>query len=168
MMKTRVAFAVVACLLVAITGRVIGADDAAKEAEAKEAEKIWKSLKCPVSGKAISKDAVADYLKGKVYFCCEGCPEAFAKDVKKFATKANHQLVATKQYVQKACPLSGRKIADEHHAKVSEVAIKFCCPNCKGAVEKLKGDEQMAKVFEEKAFEKGFEPAKKDEDKKAA
>ena len=67
-------------------------------------------IKCVVSGKAINPDATAEYKGGHVYFCCEGCPGAFAKDTKKFAAKANHQLVATHQAKQIGCPMSGKEI----------------------------------------------------------
>ena len=163
-MKTRTAFALMTCLALIVTGSVGADDDKKKE----EAEKVFKSLKCPVSGKPLKKDAVADYMKAKVYFCCPNCPKAFAKNMKKFATKANHQLVATKQFVQKACPMTGGKTKDQHHTKVAGVGVKFCCPKCKGATEKMKGDEQLAKVFGEQGFKKGFEIAKKKEKKKAA
>ncbi len=42
---------------------------------------------CPVSGKAIVADKVVEHEGKKVYFCCENCPKAFAKDPSKFLAK---------------------------------------------------------------------------------
>ena len=79
-------------------------------------------IKCPISGKPVKEDKTVAYKKGKVYFCCGGCPSAFKKLLKpkkgdsgkgsiargtKLA-KANHQLVATGQAKQAKCPIAGR------------------------------------------------------------
>src|SRR6187431_1268311 len=62
---------------------------------------------CPVSGKpAIEKSFVEMKDGSKVYFCCENCPKAYEKDPKKFAIKANRQLLETHQVVEVACPLT--------------------------------------------------------------
>jgi YHS domain-containing protein len=117
-------------------------------------------IKCPVSGKAVKADKTVDYKGAKVYFCCENCPKAFEKDTAKFAVKANEQLVATGQYVQKACPLSGQKLNAEKTVKVDGVTVTFCCEKCQGAVTKAEGDKKAEMVFNDKAFEKGFEKKK--------
>ena len=116
-------------------------------------------IKCPVSGKAVKEDKTVDYKGGKVYFCCENCPKAF--DAAKHGVKANHQLVATGQFTQKACPLSGQKVNAEKTAKVGGVEVAFCCEKCQGAVNKAEDDKQTELVFADKAFEKGFEKKKK-------
>src|SRR5262245_58810655 len=68
-------------------------------------------VKCVVAGTKDAKlDKSAEYKGGKVFFCCDNCPKAFASDKAKFATKANFQLVATGQTKQGACPLSGREL----------------------------------------------------------
>ena len=51
----------------------------------------------PGIGQAASKDHALDFDGGKVYFCCEKCPEAFEKDSEKFAAKAHLQMVVTGQ-----------------------------------------------------------------------
>jgi YHS domain-containing protein len=113
-------------------------------------------VKCLVAG---AKDAKAensvDYLEGKVYFCCQNCPKAFANDKAKFATKANHQLVATKQYEQGVCPFSGGKLDPSTSIEIAGTKVAFCCNNCKGKAEKMKDDEKLESVFGEKAFAKG-------------
>jgi len=134
-------FAAVACLML-VAGFVVAAD-------AKKFEQ-----KCVVSGAAAKEDKTVDYKGGKVYFCCENCPKAFEKDVKKYATKANLQLVATGQAKQAKCPLSGGKLNAEKTVKVGGVEVQFCCEKCQGAVAKAEGDAQIEMVFSDAAFEK--------------
>src|SRR4051812_24182804 len=69
--------------------------------------------KCPVSGKAASKEHAVDYKGGKVYFCCDMCPEAFKKSPDKFAGKAIHQMLETGEAIEVACPLTGKKLDKE-------------------------------------------------------
>lgn len=115
-----------------------------------------KGVKCIV---ATDKDAKADksvdFKGGKVYFCCGNCPKAFSKDEKKYTTKANAQLVQTGQAKQGKCPISGQPVNDEKELTVGGAKVKFCCDNCKGKVEKAKGDEQLNLVFSEEAWKKG-------------
>jgi YHS domain-containing protein len=117
--------------------------------------------KCPVSGKECVEDSGTDYKGAKVYFCCNNCPKAFAKDKAKYAAKANMQLVATGQAKEIKCPLTGKDLNPETKIKVAGTDVCFCCNNCKGSAEKLTGDEQIEKVFGDKSFEKGFEVVKK-------
>lgn len=119
------------------------------------------SAVCPVSGKAAIETSAADYKGGQVYFCCENCPKAFAKNSEKYAAKANHQLVSTGQAKQVKCPIAGRPVNEAHSVSIAKVEVGFCCPNCKGKVEKAEGDAQIDLVFNDAAFKKGFEVAKK-------
>ncbi len=115
-----------------------------------------KGVKCIVAtDKDAKADKTADYKGGKVYFCCGNCPKAFAKDEKKFGTKANAQLVQTGQTKQGKCPISGAEINNEKELTVGGAKVKFCCDNCKGKVEKEKGDKQLEMVFGEDAWKKG-------------
>lgn len=128
---------------------------------AEEKDKL-NGAKCPVAGtKAAKEDQSAEYRGAKVYFCCGGCPEAFAKDKAKYATKANHQLVQTGQAKQEKCPLSGKDLNKDATVKVAGVTVTFCCNNCKGKVEKAKEDEQLELAFADKAFDNGFKVEKK-------
>ena len=124
-----------------------------------------KGVKCVVANKDANPEKSAKYKDGEVYFCCGGCQGKFEKDTKKFAVKANHQLVATKQYVQKTCPLSGGKLNPDTAVKLAGTKVAFCCNNCKGKVEGAKDDDaKLALVYNDKAFAKAF---KKKEKKKA-
>jgi YHS domain-containing protein len=116
-----------------------------------------KGVKCLMNPKADAKaDKSVDYKGGKVYFCCDNCPKAFAKDTAKHAAKANMQLVSTKQAKQEKCPLSGGATKADKTAKVGGVEVAFCCENCQGKVAKASADEAVELVFNDKAFDKGF------------
>lgn len=116
-------------------------------------------VKCPVSGKAVNPKATVEYNGGKVYFCCNNCPKAFKADTAKYAAKANHQLVQTKQLTQVACPITGKPTKAETAIEVGGVSVAFCCNNCKGKVNAATGDEQLELVFGEN--NKGFKAEKK-------
>ena len=121
-------------------------------------------VKCVVAPRKASADKSAKYREGEVYFCCGGCQGKFESDSKKFAVKANHQLVATKQYEQKKCPFSGGDLNPETAIKVAGTKVAFCCDGCKGKVAGEKDEEKQLKmVYSDKAFEKGFAKKKKDD-----
>ncbi len=112
-------------------------------------------LKCfMMPTKAVKADKFVDYKEGKVYFCCPGCVKKFGTEKDKFESKANHQLVATKQYKQEACPMSGGKLDDSTAIEVGGVKVAFCCNNCKDKAEKMEGDKQVDALFGKEAFEK--------------
>jgi transposase-like protein len=115
-------------------------------------------LKCPVSGHAASKDHAVDHNGGKVYFCCDDCPKAFEANTKKFAAKANAQMVQDGQFKQVNCPLAGKPVNLETAIEVGGVKVAFCCNNCKSRVVNAKNDKaKMNMVFSDKAFKKAFE-----------
>ncbi len=122
-------------------------------------------VKCIVNkNKEASKDASAKHLDGEVYFCCKGCVAKFEKSPKKYATKANHQLVISGQYVQKGCPMSGNPVKDGLTAKVGGTEVGFCCGGCKGKVDKAADLAAKADlVFSVDAFKKAFAKVKKEE-----
>ncbi|MCC9602446.1 hypothetical protein LOC67_17995 [Stieleria sp. JC731] len=118
-------------------------------------------VKCVVAPRPANPEKSVDYKEGKVFFCCGNCEAKFAKDSKPFTLKANQQLVSTKQYEQKACPLSGGDIDESTAVKVEGTKVAFCCNNCKGKVESAKdGEAKMKLVFSDKAFKNGFAKVK--------
>jgi YHS domain-containing protein len=128
---------------------------------AEEKDKL-NGAKCPVGGtKAAKAESSADYRGAKVYFCCDNCPKAFAKDTAKHANKANHQLAQTGQAKQEKCPLSGNDLNKEATTDVAGVKVAFCCNDCKGTVEKAEGDKKLELVFADKPFDKAFKVEKK-------
>jgi YHS domain-containing protein len=121
---------------------------------AEEASKL-EGVKCPVSGRAVKEASALDYKGGKVYFCCDNCPKGFEKDTKKFAAKANAQLVATGQAKQGGCPFTGGKVNPDTKIKVAGAEVGFCCEKCQGKASKLEGDAQVDAIFSDAAFTKG-------------
>lgn len=113
-------------------------------------------VKCPVSGKQVVKDGVADYKGGKVYFCCTNCPKGFAANTAKFAAKANHQLALTGQAEQVKCPIKGKPVNAAQHVSVAGVEVGFCCPGCKKKASSAEGDEQIKLIFNDAAFKKAY------------
>jgi len=117
-------------------------------------------VKCPVAGKPAKTENTAAYRDGKLYFCCDKCPKEFAENKAKYATKANHQLVATGQATQATCPFTGGEVDEDTQITAAGAKIAFCCENCKAKAGKVKGDEQVELLFNDKAFDKaGFKVA---------
>lgn len=146
-MRARVLIGLAAAAMLALTS-VYAADEVKLD-----------GVHCVVAGtKAAKADNAVDYKGGKVYFCCMNCPKAFAADTAKFAAKANHQLVATKQAKQKACPLTGEAVDAATKIKVDGAEIAFCCDMCKGKAEASK--DQVNLLFNNKAFEKAYKVGK--------
>lgn len=120
-------------------------------------------IKCVMNGDANAKaTSTADYRDAKVYFCCDSCAAKFAEEVKKagspIAVKANHQLVVTGQYVQKACPLTGKSVANDKTVEVGGAKVGLCCAGCLSKVNSKADLAAKAKlVFSNAAFKKGFE-----------
>ena len=114
-------------------------------------------VNCVVAGTKPAKAGTeVDYKGAKVFFCCTNCPTAFKKDTAKFAEKANHQLVATKQAKQVKCPLTGEDTNPAIKVKISGVDVAFCCEDCQGKVKDAKPAEQPGLVFADKPFDKAF------------
>ncbi len=112
--------------------------------------------KCPISGGPAKEEASADYRGGKLYFCCNKCPQAFAGNQAKFATKANLQLAATGQAQQGKCPISGKALNADTALDVGGVSVTFCCNGCRKKVNNAEGDQQLDLVFSDTAFDKAF------------
>ena len=138
-------------ILAATLSLALGAGDKDKKKSKKKA-----SVTCVVSGETIDKAEYASYKSGKVYFCCEGCKADFEDASAKFTVAANFQLVASGQYMQTSCPLSGRKLNPEKAVKVAGTDVTFCCGNCQGKTKKA--EDKMAFIFADAAFDKGFAP----------
>lgn len=150
-MKTKTTLLILALVTSLVLPRLI----------ADEKDKL-NGAKCLVAAKNAAKaDKSVEYRGAKIYFCCENCPKAYAKDKAKFATKANHQLTLTGQAKQEKCPLSGEAIDKDQTVDVAGVKVSFCCGNCKGKAEKAEGDAKLELAFADTAFDKGFKVEKK-------
>jgi hypothetical protein len=147
MLKSRL----VLCLaVVAFAASAVAVTAAVKEAT---------DATCPVSGEACDPGASTDFGGGKVWFCCEKCLDAFKGDSAKFAAKAHQQMVSTGQLVQKGCPFSGGPVKPGTQISIGAAEVGFCCPGCKGKVEKASPEDQVTMVFGK--IDKGFAPAAK-------
>ena len=154
--------------------KVNGAEDTAAKAaivfgtaayekgfEAAAAQPDLTDVKCMMmSKKDVVADSFAEYRGGKVFFCCDMCAKGFAKDPAKKAAQANMQLVQTGQFVQTACPITGKPVADGVTAKIGEMEIGVCCAGCQGKINNAADDAaRAALVFGDETFEKGFAAA---------
>lgn len=120
-------------------------------------KKILAEAKCPISGRKVKADKVVKYKESKVYVCCGNCVKGFAAKVKKdakVAASANHQLVMTHQATQAKCVMNGKGPMKKAF-KVAGLEVKTCCDRCKGGIEKMKPEDQIATVFG-KNFDKAF------------
>ena len=98
----------------------------------------------------------AEYQGGKIRFCCGNCVKMFKEAPAKFAVTANHQLVATKQAKQIACPNCGSTVSYVTPLDVGGITVGFC-PECNDKAKAASPDERVKMVFSEKAFARGFE-----------
>lgn len=114
-------------------------------------------VKCIVTGDRGANDKHASkHLDGDVYFCCQRCKSTYDADPKKFATKANHQLVVSGQYVQTRCP-SGKKITDnQRKMSVMGVNVIFCDENQMMKVSDASGQQKAEMMFGGDAFAQTF------------
>jgi YHS domain-containing protein len=136
----------IAATLVMISETTVMADEA-------------KTCKCPVTGEKVvvgEAEASSEYRNATVYLCCDECKGKFEADPKKFATKANMQLVSTGQAMQVKCPISGHPLDAAQSIVVDKVKVSFCCEDCKGEAVAAEGDKQLALLFGDEAFTKAF------------
>jgi alpha-acetolactate decarboxylase len=73
-----------------------------------------------------------------------------------YSAKANHQLVATGQATQVACPLTGRPAKPELKLDVSGVTVAFCSQACKTRAEKAEECARIELLFGNGVFDQGF------------
>ena len=106
--------------------------------------------------KAVNEKFSVDYLGHKVFFCCNRCKAKYSKDPESYTARANHQLVATGQVAQLACPFSGQPVSEEESSEVAGVLVKYCCEHCKSKVAQAEADGQLEMVFGASGFKKGF------------
>lgn len=101
-------------------------------------------VKCVVADRPAQASKSADYMGGKVYFCCGNCLAKFKADPSAYAEAAKMQMIKTGQVEQVACPLSGGPMKDGTAVSFAGTSVKFCCPNCKAKFEGASEDEKAA------------------------
>jgi YHS domain-containing protein len=88
---------------------------------------------CPVTGKPINKEMMAEMGQAKVGFCCEKCLAKFNAaddDGKLKLVFADLDKGFTRQT---KCPVSGKPISAEFTVEYREKKVYFCCPRCPAA-----------------------------------
>jgi YHS domain-containing protein len=118
---------------------------------------------CPLTGKPVNKDHMAEVGTTKVGFCCDKCEAKYAKasdeeKLKLLFANAAFEKGFTRQTM---CPVSGKPINPEHFVEYKGKKVYFCCPNCPAAFEK-EPEKFLSKLpqFKEKG---GKAKAKKEE-----
>lgn len=118
---------------------------------------------CPISGKPADITKAVAFHGKHVFFCCDNCPKAFEKKVAdkenrdpKLMAKVAHQLLATGQVTQVACPFTGKEVNEKTLVSFNGAKVGFCCNNCKGKFAKASDSEKLAMAFGHDAFKKGF------------
>ena len=112
--------------------------------------------KCPVGGHQALAGMASHYKGGTVYFCCDGCPQAFEADPAQYATAANAQLFVTGQAKQVACPLTGKSIEGGPALEIAGKSVAFSGEAHKAAVSSASEEQRLELVFGEEAFARGF------------
>lgn len=144
------------------------ADEATDNKEKKSKSISAKSLRlarCPVTGDRVSMEASIDYRGGTLYFCSTECIDKFRADRTAYEAKANTQLVATGQYEQTKCPLTGDAFVPRIKTKVCGIDICFSSTDSLKMVKRATADERTELVFGD-GFDKGF--AMKQDDSSAS
>lgn len=114
-------------------------------------------IKCVVSGKPVSGKYFAHYKQARVFFDCNSSRLAFESGRKKFATKANHQLAVTGQYVQSVCPVKLLEIsANSSTTQIAGLKIRACCGGCLARLASKSPERQIEFLFSDSQFEKTF------------
>ena len=97
-----------------------------------------------------------DYKGGKIQLCCSLCEKVMKESPARFAAVANHQLVATGQATQVACPSCGGKVSAAS-GEVAGVQVQFCSADCQKKVAEAAAKDRVEMVFGDKAFARGYE-----------
>ncbi len=120
-------------------------------------------VKCLVKPEADAKATTAvDYQGGRVFFCCKMCAGKFSEHPENWAAKANYQLVATGQFVQKACPVSGHDVAGDVTAQVGSLQVGLCCNQCKAKLDQAAElADKIGIAFGPDAFKRVLNPPKR-------
>ena len=111
-------------------------------------------LKCMFADKVVDAEKSSEWKESKVYFCCGNCLKKFEGDKKSFASKANHQLISSKQVEQKTCPFSGGPLKSDFSVEFKGATVGFCCAGCKEKATKMSDDDKLEKLFGEDAYAK--------------
>lgn len=138
---------------------------APSKAVAEDASDPLEGLKCFIMPKRdVKGKQEIEYKGATLYLCCKACVKRMDRTPEKYEAKANHQLLQTGQYVQKACPLDGSDVTDSSPVlEIQGAKVKFSSEEHKSTIAALELDEQIEKVFGVDGFKKGKFELKKSE-----
>jgi YHS domain-containing protein len=110
---------------------------------------------CPMTGKKVNEEALAEVAEADVNFCCEGCLGKYEKAEEDEQLKLIFSDSAMKKgyTYQTKCPVSGKAINPEASVEYKGEKVYFCCPGCPKAFEK-DPDKFLAKLPQFKSQEK--------------
>jgi YHS domain-containing protein len=69
---------------------------------------------CPVMGDAINKNIYTDYQGSRIYFCCDGCPQEFKKNPRKYMKVLKDSGVTLEKTPVKEKSNAPGKSSDDH------------------------------------------------------
>jgi YHS domain-containing protein len=96
--------------------------------------------KCPLSGKALTADAVVVVKDGREFkFCCNDCKGKFESDPAAVIGKADAAILEKEKasYPLDTCVMSGEKLGDKAvDAVINNRLVRFCCADCVGDFKK--------------------------------
>ena len=147
-------------LLLAVLISLIGVNESAAERGSVDRQlPVLTGVKCIISGQPVNQRFVCDYKSGKLFFDCEASRNRFIKDKTAYITKANHQLVVTKQFVQVRCPVQDKAISLDQKRAIAGVQICFCCDKCQQHFQDGSNTHQQIRyLFGPQNFDTIFQP----------
>ena len=90
--------------------------------------------KCPLSGKALTADAVVVVKDGREFkFCCNGCKGKLEADPAAVIGKVDAAILEAEKaaYPLDVCIMSGEKLGDKTtDVVINNRLVKFCCADC--------------------------------------
>jgi YHS domain-containing protein len=138
---------------------LVFSESAFKRAFAKNEQIELANVRCIIESRPAVAENWVGYLEGKAFFCCGKCKAAFEKKKHDERTirSANEQLWLTGQYVQRACPITGREDIADHYFEIAGRRIGLCCDECVQRLESIDNDDERSKlIFGESVFKKAF------------
>jgi YHS domain-containing protein len=98
---------------------------------------------CPVSQQPCDPKVSFDFHGGRVWFCGPKCRQIFEDNPAAYAAAGHLQMVLTRQFVQRACPLDGAPVAAGVQVDVGGVNVGFCSDACHSRVENATSAEAL-------------------------
>ncbi|MBM3288751.1 MAG: hypothetical protein FJY92_01230 [Candidatus Hydrogenedentes bacterium] len=90
--------------------------------------------KCPLSGKALTDEAVVAVKDGREFkFCCNGCKGKLDSDTASVIGKADAAIIEKQKasYPLDTCIMSGEKLGDKAvDAVINNRLVRVCCADC--------------------------------------